>query len=149
MLSDAMDKGGGTPAPMIDDANASVSVARSTAGDRLSLVALDDIMLAQVDPLVALRAGPSTAERGSRGVIILLFTNAGFMPFLKNLMCGMERVNTTNYLVVAFDNATCPVVARDFGLRHANATPSVPRCVFPYAHRPLTKSGIARSVTRL
>jgi len=108
---------------------------------RLSLVDIDDIMRTQVDPLVELRAGPSTA-RGSRGLIIMLFTNAGFMPFLKNLICGMERVAVTNYLVVAFDNSTCPALRPDFRLRRA--VTSDPSCVFPYAHRPLTTGGIAR-----
>ena len=117
------------------------SVPASEIAQRLALVSIDDTMRSQVDPLVEARAGRSTAASGSRGLIIMLFTNSGFMPFLKNLICGMERVHVTNYLVVGFDNATCPAMAEDFGLGQA---PTVPRCVFPYAHRPLTTTGIAR-----
>ena len=62
------------------------------AGGVLALVSLDDTMRSQVDPLVAARAGPPTGKRPngkshSRGLIIMLFGNSGFMPYLKNLMC--------------------------------------------------------------
>lgn len=110
----------------------------------LSLVAIDDTMKSQVDPLVAARAGRATFASGSRGLIIMLFSNAGFAKFLKNLVCGMDRVGVQNYLIMGFDNETCPIMVRDFGLRAEARARQQTSCIFPYAHRPLTTSGIAR-----
>ncbi|KAL1498844.1 hypothetical protein AB1Y20_013370 [Prymnesium parvum] len=110
----------------------------STVAQRLSLVQLDARMQRLVDPLVAARAGAPTASPPSRGVIIALFANAGFLPFLKNLLCGMDRVGVTNHLVLAFDNQTCPRLSQPFGLRGSTT------CTFPYSHKPLTETGIAR-----
>lgn len=74
----------------------------------------------------------------------MLFGNSGFMPYFKNLICGMERVSTHNYLVIAFDNTTCPALEDDFGLPNRSSGRLGARCVFPYAHRPLTTTGIAQ-----
>jgi len=115
-------------------------MANVTAKEALSLVAIDDLMRSQVDPLVAARAGPPTSARASRGLIIMLFSNSGFTPFLKNLICGMDRVGVHNYLAMGFDNRTCPLLTGDIGLRGGQEA----SCVFPYAHRPLTTSGIAK-----
>ena len=73
----------------------------------------------------------------------MLFSNSGFMPFLMNLVCGMDRVGVVNYLVMGFDNNTCPQMTNDIGLQQGRQTQQT-SCVFPYAHRPLTTSGVAR-----
>ena len=117
-------------------------MANVTTKEALSLVSIDDLMRAQVDPLVAERAGPATSARASRGLIIMLFSNSGFAPYLKNLMCGMDRTGVHNYLVMGFDNQTCPLITGGIGLRSGRR--AQPSCVFPYAHRQLTTSGIAR-----
>ncbi|EOD27893.1 hypothetical protein EMIHUDRAFT_204922 [Emiliania huxleyi CCMP1516] len=93
-------------------------------------VTLDETMTSLVDPLVAARARD--------GVVVPLFSNLGFVPFLKNLLCSMDRVRVSNWVVIALDNSTCAPIRGGFGLAYAS-----PACVFPYAHRPLTTQGAA------
>ena len=51
---------------------------------------LDETMTSLVDPLVAARARD--------GVVVPLFSNLGFVPFLKNLLCSMDRVRVSNWV---------------------------------------------------
>lgn len=111
---------------------------RSSGAKALALVPIDDVMRAHVDPIVRVRASSPTAERGSRGFVILLFANYGFSPFLNNLLCQMRRTDTQNYVVIALDDRTCPAL-------HA-AEPS--SCTFPYAHRPLLAKSNATAFYR-
>tara|TARA_B110001452_G_scaffold215474_1_gene186651 strand:+ start:903 stop:1610 length:708 start_codon:yes stop_codon:yes gene_type:complete len=73
-------------------------------------------------------AAAATAAADAQRVVMPLYANVGFMPFLKNLLCSVARIGTVeNHFVVAVDNQTCGVLAQPFGLA---ATP--PRCVHPY-----------------
>ncbi|EOD11118.1 hypothetical protein EMIHUDRAFT_214938 [Emiliania huxleyi CCMP1516] len=96
----------------------------------LAMVTLDETMTSLVDPLVAARARD--------GVVVPLFSNLGFVPFLKNLLCSMDRVRVSNWVVIALDNSTCAPIRGGFGLAYTSSA-----CVFPYAHRPLTTQGAA------
>lgn len=59
--------------------------------------------------------------------MIPLFASVGFIAYLRNLLCSMDRTNTTNYFIVAFDNETCPAL-------HAHRAHSNEHtCVQPYA----------------
>ena len=53
-------------------------------------VTLDETMTSLVNPLVAARARD--------GVVVPLFSNLGFVPFLKNLLCSMDRVRVSNWV---------------------------------------------------
>ena len=89
------------------------------------LIALDSSMQQLV--------GTAAAQRHDGHVLVPLFANVGFLPFLKNLLCSMRRVHVHNWLVVSMDNATCPGLQRGgfvtAGDPHA--------CVEPYSSRPL------------
>ena len=99
----------------------------------IAMVSLDSIMTSLVEPIV---------ERRAIGKVIApLFSNSGFMPFLKNLLCSIDRVQATNYVVIAMDNTTCAPLQAGFGLARDPSAASA--CVYPYAHRPLTSGGIA------
>ena len=54
-------------------------------------------MTSLVDPLVAARARD--------GVVVPLFSNLGFVPFLKNLLCSMDRVRVSNWVCLALPHA--------------------------------------------
>lgn len=67
-------------------------------------------------------------------LLVPLFSNLAFAPFLKNLLCSMRRLSVSNWMVVSMDNATCPELRRTGFVdpikdRHA--------CVEPYLERPL------------
>lgn len=73
---------------------------------------------------------PAAAARANDGIVIPLFSNLGFLPFLRNLLCSMHRVNVRNFLVIAMDNATCPAL---LGQGSAGGAWPAESCVFPYA----------------
>ena len=60
------------------------------------------------------RAGPSQ-------LVMPLFSNAGFMPYLRNLLCSLQRLDVDNWFVIALDNETCPLLGATEG-----------HCVQPY-----------------
>ena len=99
------------------------------------MVALDKRMMSLVDPVVAARARDN--------VIIPLFSNRGFLPYVKNLLCSVDRVSVDNWMVLALDNATCAPIAAGFGLVNQQPNSGQP-CVYPYSHRPLTKSHVSK-----
>lgn len=60
---------------------------------------------------------------GSQGSIIMpLFSNAKFVPFLRNLLCSIERLAVNAWFAIGLDNHTC-VELNQHGSR---------RCVHPY-----------------
>lgn len=60
------------------------------------------------------------------GIIIPLFSNSGFLPFLRNLICSMRRLSVHNWLVIAMDNKTCPALMGSAGRGEQTV------CVYPY-----------------
>ena len=66
----------------------------------------------------------AAAARAKNNILITAFSNQGYLPFLRNLVCSLTRLQLHNYLIIAWDNATCPAA----GL--ANST-----CVHPYHER--------------
>ena len=109
----------------------------SSAGalQSLGFVDLDAAAIAAVAPAAKVRA----ANGG--GIIIPLFSNAGFMPFLRNLICSMKRLEVESWLVVAMDNKTCPTLLATPGLGEDSSA-----CTFPYAksaHAVISNTGVA------
>eukprot|EP00964_Phaeocystis_antarctica_P135508 scaffold99851_cov66-Phaeocystis_antarctica.AAC.2 len=64
-----------------------------------SFVVLDDHMKRLV--------GDAVTARHQNRVIVPLFSDVGFMPFLKNLLCSIAQFQVENWVVVSMDNATC------------------------------------------
>ena len=92
----------------------------------LGFVELDAYATSVVGPAAKVRA---TYGQGPGGPIVIpLFSNAGFMPFLRNVICSMRRLHVNNWLVIAMDNATCPTLMGTPGDGEQSA------CVYPYAH---------------
>jgi hypothetical protein len=60
------------------------------------------------------RAGPSQ-------LVMPLFSDAGFVPYLRNLLCSLQRLDVDNWFVIALDNETCPLLGATEG-----------HCVHPY-----------------
>ena len=75
--------------------------------------------------------GEAATKRHADGILVPLFANAAFLPFLKNLLCSMRRLGVGNWFVIAMDNATCPGLQSGGFLTEAHA------CVEPYQTRPL------------
>ena len=84
--------------------------------------------------------GDAAARRHADRVLVPLFANAAFLPFLKNLLCSMRRLDVHNWIVVAMDNVTCPALQLSgfFSAVESHA------CVEPYTERPLVTSDRAR-----
>ena len=59
--------------------------------------------------------------------MIPLFSNRGFVPFLRNLVCSLRRLHVNNWMVIAMDNETCPELMG----RSGHDEPAA--CVYPYA----------------
>jgi hypothetical protein len=97
----------------------------------ISLQLLEPHGKALVGEVAAARA---LNARGGHGaplrLVVPLFSNRGFVPYLRNLVCSIERVGVRNWFAIAMDNETCPTLG-----------PLAP-CTFPYA-RPLTTTGLA------
>ena len=73
-----------------------------------------------------------------KGIVIPLFSNLGFVPFLRNLICSMRRLQVHNWLVIAMDNSTCPALMGSPGLGEQSA------CVYPYGATAVTsQQGVA------
>ena len=72
--------------------------------------------------------GNAARERAGygRGIIIPLFSNRGFMSFLRNLICSMRRLSVNNWIVIGMDNGTCPALMGSPGRGEQS------ECVFPY-----------------
>ena len=107
------------------------------ADSNLSFVRLSGTAKRAVAPIVAARA--STGR-----LVIPLFSNAGYLPFLRNLICSMIRIQLDAWVVIAWDNATCPGLLAPSIIGAPSATPF---CVFPYAGSTgvvTTERGIAR-----
>ena len=76
--------------------------------------------------------GRAAAHRHDNHILVPLFSNAAFLPFLKNLLCSMRRLQVRNWLTVSLDSETCPSLRRaDFLEGHPHA------CVEPYFEQPL------------
>ena len=100
----------------------------------LGFVALDSYATGVVGPAAKIRA--SYGE----GTVIPLFSNHGFLPFLRNLICSMRRLRVNNWLVIAMDNETCPALMGTPGDGEQSA------CVYPYSHSAIgvtTGTGVA------
>ena len=65
----------------------------------LGFVELDAYALSVVRPVAAARA-----SYGDGSTIIPLFSNYGFLPFLRNLLCSFHRLRVQNFIVIAMDN---------------------------------------------
>jgi len=125
------------------------------ANKSIGYVALDSYMKEQVQFAIS--------KRHTDRVILPLFSNLGFMPYLKNLLCSILRVHVgrchfahcspadpalrtpwaqlrwcarqvENYAVVSMDNLTCAA------LRSTGFVQPPEACVSPYALRPLSDS---------
>ena len=46
--------------------------------------------------------------RAQQSTLVTTFSNKGYVPFLRNLACSLERLRLRNWLVIAWDNETCP-----------------------------------------
>ena len=69
----------------------------------------------------------AAAKRDSAGVVMPLYANAGFLPFLRNLLCSLNRIGTVrNHFIVALDGSICGMLQTPFGLAHPVS------CVHPY-----------------
>ena len=102
----------------------SVSDADAAASGALEYMHLDAHMKGEV--------GRAVATRHRNRVIVPLFSNLVIMPFLKNMLCSMARLQVENWAVVSLDMETCGALkARGF----ATARDS---CVEPYQFRPLS-----------
>ena len=67
-------------------------------------------------------AAMARAHADDRRLVMPLFANSGFVPFLRNLLCSVERLGVTNWFAVGLDNRTCSTLgAQGEG-----------RCVHPY-----------------
>ena len=84
--------------------------------------------------------GAAASQRHDAGVIVPLFANGAFTPFLKNLLCSMRRVAVQSWMVIAMDNATCPSLKRG-GFIDALAEKYA--CVEPYGAHPLVGASVA------
>ena len=73
-------------------------------------------MLAVENAARAARARTSPSQ-----LVMPLFSNAGFVPYLRNLLCSLQRLNVDNWFVIALDNETCPLLGATVG-----------HCVHPY-----------------
>jgi hypothetical protein len=56
-----------------------------------------------------------------------LFSNRPFVPFLRNLVCSLDRLAVRNWFTLALDAATCASIGTDRGSSSAAA-----ECVYPY-----------------
>jgi hypothetical protein len=83
-----------------------------------SFVVLDDHMKRLV--------GDAVTARHQNRVIVPLFSDVGFMPFLKNLLCSIAQFQVENWVVVSMDNATCGALRATGFAQQAEA------CVQPY-----------------
>ena len=100
--------------------------ARARAANKsVGYVQLDDYMKGVV--------GNAVRVRHLNRLIVPLFSNLGFMPYLKNLLCSMTRVKVESYVVVSMDNVMCS------HLRAKGFTESADACVQPYERRPLSE----------
>lgn len=100
--------------------------ARARASNRsVGYVQLDDDMKDVV--------GNAVRARHMNRLIVPLFSNLGFMPYLKNLLCSMTRVKVESYVVVSMDNVMCS------HLRAKGFTQPPDACVQPYERRPLSE----------
>ena len=73
-------------------------------------------MLAVESAARAARVGTSPSQ-----LVMPLFSNAGFVPYLRNLLCSLQRLNVDTWFVIALDNTTCSLLGAAVG-----------RCVHPY-----------------
>ena len=91
----------------------------------LGFVKLDDYAISVVGAAAKVRAQYGQGPGGP--IVIPLFSNHGFMPFLRNTICSMRRLHVNNWLVIAMDNKTCPTLMGTPGDGEQSA------CVFPYS----------------
>ena len=70
----------------------------------------------------------AAVKQDSAGVVMPLYANTGFLPFLRNLLCSLSRIGTVrNHFIIALDNSTCGTLQIPFGLANSVS------CVHPYA----------------
>ena len=119
------------------------------SNNSIGYIALDDHMKSVVTYAIS--------SRHIERVILPLFSNLGFMPYLKNLLCSITRLNVSrrhpppaharalrlsvtdarqieNYAVISMDNLMCAA------LRATGFTQPAEACVSPYDLRPLSDS---------
>lgn len=72
--------------------------------------------------------GHAAAARVQDGTIVMLQSNLGFLPFLRNTVCSLQRLQVHNWMTIALDNATCPGLDETLG----DASERRVACVYPY-----------------
>jgi hypothetical protein len=97
----------------------------SAAPTSLGFVALDEYATRLVGAAARARAAYGVGDGGP--IIIPLFSNHGFLPFLRNLICSMRRIKVRNWLTIAMDNRTC------FALMGTPGDGERSACVYPYS----------------
>jgi hypothetical protein len=76
------------------------------------------------------------SAQGASSLVMPLFANTGFVPFLRNLLCSLDRLRVESWFVIALDNATCGLLGEQVGPQ---------RCVHPYSSTADSSSGQVQS----
>lgn len=78
--------------------------------------------------------GRVAAARADHGMVVMLQSNSGFLPFLRNTVCSLQRLAVNNWLVIALDNVTCPAFEATSLTADQISTAKTTRgaCAFPY-----------------
>ena len=92
----------------------------------LGFVDLDSYAIGVVGAAAKVRASYGQGAGGP--IVIPLFSNHGFLPFLRNVICSFRRLHVNNWLVIAMDNTTCMNLMGTPGDGEQSA------CVYPYTH---------------
>ena len=66
-------------------------------------------------------------------LVMPLFANTGFVPFLRNLLCSVERLGVANWFAVGLDNRTCSSLGEQVN----------GRCVHPYERQSISSERLA------
>ena len=51
-------------------------------------------------------------QRGTNKIIMPLFSNVKFLPFLRNLICSIERLAVRSWLTIDLDNRACAALQK-------------------------------------
>ena len=87
-----------------------------------------DILLTPLDPPSRLAVHRvATRYASTDRTLVMLQSNSGFVSYLRNIVCSMQRLHVRNWFLIALDDATCTAFA-DSGEENAR------RCVYPYKH---------------
>lgn len=93
---------------------------------------------AHMKGIVGAAAATRHVVSGADKVIAPFFSNQGMLPFLRNLLCSMGRLQVESWFVVGMDENTCP------NLWPGQPAPEKHVCVEPYKERPLVSGGKLR-----